>query len=234
MRGWPIVLAAGLGIAVLLSLGVWQLHRLQEKEALLARLEARQAAAPVALETAYRQAAAGADIEFLKVRATGAFQHGNERFLLTVFEGQPGWRVATPFQSQDGILVLVDRGGLPDDLKAPARRPGSQPPGAQAIIGLASRHAGSRNFFTPDNDLKRNIWHWWDIPAMLGPAPAAAREAPFVLHLLPDGSAGFPRPTGLAATLSNNHRQYALTWFALAAVLAVMTVLFLRQRTALR
>ena len=78
-----------------------------------------------------------------------------------------------------------------------------------------------------------NIWYWWDIPAMLAFAHVAPdqRVAPFVLHLEPDPAAGrtLPSPVSVDENLTNNHLQYALTWFALAVLLIVMSGLLIRQ-----
>ncbi len=43
---------------------------------------------------------------------------------------------------------------------------------------------------------------------------------------------GFPRPVAVDASLTNNHLQYALTWFALAFLLIVMSGLLIRQTAA--
>ncbi len=89
----------------------------------------------------------------------------------------------------------------------------------------------SRGPLTPDNDPEANIWYWWDVPAMLAFAHIGtdARAAPFVLHLVPDDVKGLPRPVAVDASLTNNHLQYALTWFALAFLLIVMSGLPIRQ-----
>ncbi len=229
---WQIVIAAVLGTVLLVGLGVWQLQRLAWKEALLAEYDSRLAAAPVTLDRALAEFDAGRSIEFLKVEADGAFQHKAESFVLTTEGGVPGFEVVTPLQSKDGIVVLIDRGFIPEPLKDPARRPESQPPGEVKVTGILRRHSGSRGPFTPDNDPDANIWYWWDIPAMLSYASVApdARVAPFVLHVLP-GEAGrtLPAPIKVDEALTNNHLQYALTWFALAVLLVVMSGLLIRQ-----
>ena len=99
------------------------------------------------------------------------------------------------------------------------------------MTGILRRHVGSRGPFTPDNDPEANIWYWWDIPAMLASAHVGddAGVAPFALHLLPDDDKAVPRPVAIDSGLTNNHLQYALTWFALALILIVMSGLLIRQ-----
>lgn len=229
---WQILIATVLGAALLVGLGVWQLQRLQWKEALIAERDNRLAAPPVSLDQALKEFDAEQSVEFLKVEASGTFQHNAELFMLATEGGVPGFQVVTPFVSRDGIIVLIDRGFIPEPLKDPARRPESRPAGAVNVVGILRRHVKSRGPFTPDNDPEANIWYWWDIPAMLAHASVApdARVAPFALHLLPgEGPRTLPAPVAVDKGLTSNHLQYALTWFALAILLIIMSGLLIRQ-----
>lgn len=232
-RIWQVVIATVLGVGLLVGLGAWQLQRLAWKEALIAARDARLTAAPVSLDEALKEFDAGRPVEFLKVKAQGAFQHDAELFVLTTEGGVPGFQVVTPLASREGVIVLVDRGFISEPLKDAKRRPDSQPSGEIEVTGILRRHVQSRGPFTPDNDAEDNIWYWWDIPAMLAFAHVASdqRVAPFVLHLLPaaDGGRTLPSPIAVDESLINNHLQYALTWFALAALLVVMSGLLIRQ-----
>jgi surfeit locus 1 family protein len=231
-RAGSALVAALLGVTVLLGLGAWQLYRLQWKEGLIAEMEARLSAPPVSLDEAI-----GDPAEFLHVRASGTFEHEGEMFVLDSQGGRPGWRVVTPLKSSRGIFVLVDRGFVPDEQRSPAKRPESQPQGNVEISGYLSRHAGGRGLFTPDNDAAGNNWYWWDVPAMLafGKIDPSSRVAPFILHVLPGNNAGvLPKPSPPMQGLSNNHLQYALTWFGLAIVLAFVAFFYLRSEASNR
>jgi surfeit locus 1 family protein len=229
---WQVLIAAILGTALLVGLGIWQLQRLAWKEALIAERDAKLNSAPVTLDQALKEFDADHPVEFLKVEADGTFEHNAEALVLTSAGGVPGFEVVTPLQSKDGIIVLVDRGFVPEPLKNPGKRPQSQPQGEVKVIGILRRHVGGRGPFSPDNDPGANIWYWWDIPAMLAYARIRpdARVAPFVLHV-PPGEAGntLPAPVAVDATLTNNHLQYAITWFALAGLMVVMSGLLIRQ-----
>jgi surfeit locus 1 family protein len=230
-RVWQILIATVLGVALLVGLGVWQLQRLQWKEALIAERDSRLAATPVMLEQALQDFDAERSVEFLKVEVTGTFQNDAELFLLTTEGGTPGFEVITPLMSRDGIVILTDRGFISESLKDPLKRPESRSSGEVTVTGILRRHVQSRGPFTPDNDPEANIWYWWDVPAMLAFANIGGetRVAPFVLHLLPGDGKSLPRPVAVDANLTNNHRQYALTWFALAILLIVMSGLLIRQ-----
>lgn len=91
-RAWPVVLAAGVGVAILLALGVWQLDRLAWKQDLLAQLAANISAEPVDLARAEAVAASGGTNEFLKVAVRGRFNHDAEMRMISVHDGGPGWR----------------------------------------------------------------------------------------------------------------------------------------------
>lgn len=228
-RIWPVLIASALAIAVLCALGFWQLQRLQWKGALIAEISARQAESPISLGAAI---AGSEDIEFRKVAADLKFLPGNEFHMLTSFDGHAGWHIITPAVSVDGFYVLVDRGAVPDELRDDAsRKMGADQP--VSVLGIVRHHEMSRDYFSPDNDPKGNRWYWWDVPAMLTAAniPQGNKVARFVLQLLPGDDAGaFPRPLPPTANLANNHLQYAINWFALAGVLAVIAGVFLHGR----
>ena len=230
-RIWPIVLWAGLGIAVLLALGTWQLFRLAEKEAQLAEIAERTKATPISLTEALARRDKGTDIEFDAVKVRGAFDHASERHKLASFEGSPGWQIITPFKTDEGIVVLVDRGVVPAGLKDAAKR--NESPAPVELNAVIRTHGQERGFFDPDNDADGNLWYWWDVPAMLSSVAIAPdlQVAPFILQELPGSDSNrFPRAAAPEAQLSNNHLQYAMTWFALAATLLVISGIFIRKQ----
>lgn len=230
-RIWPIVLWAGLGIAVLLALGTWQLFRLGEKQALLAEIAERAMAPPLSLTEVLARRDKGEDIEFDAVKLRGVFDHTAERHKLASFEGSPGWQIITPFKSDEGIMALVDRGVVSADLKDAAKRNESFAP--VELNAVVRAHSSERGFFDPDNDADGNLWYWWDVPAMLSSVAIAPdlKVAPFILQELPGSDPNrFPRSASPEVQLRNNHLQYAVTWFAFAATLLVIAGLFIRKQ----
>ena len=230
-RIWPIVLWAGLGVAVLLALGTWQFFRLAEKQALLAEIARRAEAPPVSISDVLLAREKGADIEFVIVRVKGSFDHASERHKLATFEGSPGWQIITPFTSDEGIVALVDRGVVPGDLRDPSTR--SENAGPAELTAVVRAHDHERGFFDPENDTDGNLWYWWDVPAMLSSVAIAPdmKVAPFILQALPGSDpSAFPRASKPDIQLANNHLQYAITWFSLALVLLVIAGLFIRKQ----
>jgi surfeit locus 1 family protein len=230
-RIWPIVLWAGLGIAVLLALGTWQLFRLAEKEAQLAEIAERTKATPISLTEALARRDKGIDIEFDAVKVRGVFDHVSERHKLASFEGSPGWQIITPFKTDEGIVALIDRGAVPAGLKDAAKR--NESPAPVDLNAVVRTHGQERGFFDPDNDADENLWYWWDVPAMLSSVAIAPdlQVAPFILQELPRGDPNrFPRAAAPEVQLRNNHLLYAITWFSFAATLLVIAGLFIRKQ----
>lgn len=223
---WPGVFALA-ALAILLSLGVWQLQRLAWKEGLLARLESRMAAAPVALPPqADWPALVRGDFEYRRVRATGTLLHDREVYIFRAGGGQgtrgrgPGYHVLTPLRLEGGAFVLVNRGFVPERLKDPATRKDTAPPGTVTVTGLLRAPEG-RNAFTPPDKPQQRIWYTRD-PEAMGAQLGLRRVAPFVIDQdLRTDLAADQWPKGGAARINipNNHLSYALTWFGLALTL---------------
>lgn len=219
-RLWPVLLAAGLGLAILLSLGAWQVKRLAWKQELIAATDRALAAEPVDLAVAL----ARPDPDFTKVGITGTFEDRSLR-LLTARSGGAGWEIVQGFTTTAGQSLLVARGVAADGVDVPAAA------GPKEITGILRRH-GVRATFDADNDVAANRWYWWDVTAMLTAAMGHRTAATdLVLHLVP----GSPGTEGLIvdppkASLRNNHLGYAITWFGLAAALLVVTAVFVWRR----
>lgn len=217
-RIWPILLATVIGLAILLSLGMWQVQRLQWKQALLAQLAANARAEPIGLADAARLVSQGQDVEFVRVKFAGQYRHDAGKKMISTYDGGQGWTIIAPAVTADGWAVIVDRGNLPGQLLGNFNKP----EGEVAIEGVIRTHKAGKGYFDPLNDPKANLWYWWDVPAMLAASglPEGLKPFPYEVQLLPSGdSAGFPRPEEPKANLANNHLGYAITWFGLAATL---------------
>jgi surfeit locus 1 family protein len=237
-RGVAILMGTAfvVALAILLSLGTWQLQRLYWKEQLLSDMAARRIAAPVSLADIEAMAARGEDIEYSPVTVSGVFANNKERHFFATWRGQTGYHVYTPLQLADGRFLFVNRGFTPFEAKEPEMRKQGQLTGLQSVTGLArARLAEKPSSIVPDNDLSKNIFYWKDLDAMAATTGIPAdRLVPFFVDA---GDA--PNPKGLpigAVTqfdLPNNHLQYAVTWYGLAAALVgVGLFAVLRRRTA--
>jgi surfeit locus 1 family protein len=208
--------------AVVAGLGFWQLQRLQWKEGLIAKIEARTKAPPIGLGDAAAMAAQGRDPSYYRVRVSGRFDHAKERYLFALSdEGRPGWHVITPLETAEGETVLIDRGFVPDQLKDPASRAKGEVEGVVAVTGIV-RLSDRQGMFTPDNEPEANRWFWRDEDALarsMFPGKAVS-VVPFFLEAeRGETPGGWPEGGQTRLDLPNNHLQYAITWFLLAAAL---------------
>lgn len=225
-----------LGLTALISLGNWQMQRLGWKENLIATVSMRVKEPARALPPA--SAWPSFDVnenEYRTFFARGRFLHQNEVQVYTVlsdpkgsFSGAGYW-VLTPFELDDGSIVIVNRGFVPEQRKAPASRPGGQPEGVLHITGLL-RAPEQANFFTPANDAAKNAWYRRD-PAGIAHAFGFKNVAPFMLDAVgayrPET---LPQPNETKIAFTNNHLGYALTWYGLACTLVGVFAAFAWQR----
>nr|WP_205937193.1 SURF1 family protein [Rhizobium leguminosarum] len=217
-----------IALAILISLGTWQVERLHWKEGLIADIAARQAASPVPLADIEAIAAAGGDIEYRKVTATGRYINNKERHFFATWRGQTGFYVYTPLELADGRILFVNRGFVPYDNKEPEMRMQGQLTGEQTVTGLArEKLPGKPSWVVPDNDVAKNIFYWKDLDVM---AESVGLEKASVIPFFVDADST-PNPAGLPiggvtqVDLPNDHLQYAFTWYGLAAVLLVVVAI---------
>jgi surfeit locus 1 family protein len=221
MRRYLFPLIAGLGgAAVLVALGLWQLQRLEWKEGVLAGIEARIGAAPVAVPPAPDPRAD----RYLPVRVTGTTGARELHVLVSDKTLGAGFRIVTAFDTDSGRRLLLDRGFVPDEAKEAERRP-------QALTVTGNLHwPDERDRFTPEDDVAGNWWFARDVARM---AEALGTEPVLIVArtTAPPQRAIRPMPVGTAG-IPNNHLGYAVQWFGLAAVWLGMTALFIRRKTA--
>ncbi len=227
-RLWPSVITAAM-LIVLLGLGTWQLERRAWKNALIAQFHDRSAAPAVVLPARIGDPAAW---EFRRVRVEGRFDHGHEMALIgRVHDGQAGYRLVTPLHRTDHAdapVVLVDRGWIPSDRLDPATRPDSRPAGPVEVEGVAL-HPVAPGWFRPSNDPARGQWYTIDLPAMAAWS-GAGEVGPLYVEATPrPGRPPLPVASAAVHEPPNDHLNYALTWYGLAAALVLVYTLSQRR-----
>lgn len=232
-RFWLALILVPLALAILLSLGTWQVNRLHWKEALLADIQSRSTAPAIDIAEVEQQLAAGEPIDYRHATATGRYLNDRERHFLATFQGQSGFYVYTPLELADGRYLFVNRGFVPYDRKDPASRPESLIEGAQTVTGLARAELTEKpSSLVPDNDETANIFYWKDLTRMAASTGLPAdRVLPFFLDAEATPVAGrLPRGGVTQIDLPNNHMQYAITWYGLAVALVAVTLVGLFKR----
>jgi surfeit locus 1 family protein len=223
------LLALCLSLALIFTgLGMWQVKRLAWKNDLIARIEARVRAAPVPVPGRIQWA--GLDIhgaEYRRVQVRGLFLHDRETLVDALTEQGPGAWVLTPLETTDGT-ILVNRGFVPPDRRAPATRTESQEAGEVTVTGLLRASEPEGRILRP-NEPATNRWYSRDVAA-ISASRGLEGVAPFFIDAeATPGSTGLPLAGLTVVRFRNAHLSYALTWFALAALCIGGVVVVLRD-----
>jgi surfeit locus 1 family protein len=213
-RPYPgVTIAAVIAAAALVALGVWQLQRLTWKENLIATVNGHMQAAPVSLDQAL--AMNEDEVQYRKVALSGHFDNAKEAYVFTTGEGgKLVYHVLTPFITDDGRTLMVDRGAIPEDRLAPQSRQAVE--GRANVVGVW-RVPDAPGAFTPKPVPQKHIWYARDLSGIAA-ADGVKLAAPVVIE-----ADNTPNPGGLpvggqtVVNFPNNHLEYALTWFGLAA-----------------
>lgn len=230
--GFGLAIAVGVACLILVGLGAWQLQRLGQKQALLARIEALKVAPAEPLEVVLRRLPDQIDIDYVRVQATcPTLEKLPTVRLYALRDGIVGYRLiaACPVDAAPYRTILIDRGFIPREVVDTPTTPMDL---GKPLIGVL-RHGDPGTFFTPKNNPGRNDWYRRDVPAM-AQALGAPYPAPIFLMLespAPHGPG--PQPAPLPTDIPNRHFEYALTWFGLAlALLGVYIAKLVRDRKA--
>jgi surfeit locus 1 family protein len=231
---WLVVVFGVVALAVLISLGTWQVQRLHWKEALIASIEARRSAEPLPLAEIEALHRSAGDVDYMPVTVKGIFRHGGERHFLATWKGQSGFYIYTPLELDDGRFVFVNRGFVPYGLKDPSKRAAGQVEGEVTVTGLARNPLHAKpSSLVPDNDPAKNVFYWKDRDAMA--SSANLRAGAEVAQVFIDAGetpnpGGYPVGGVTLIDLPNSHLQYAVTWYGLAAALAGVGIAALVRR----
>jgi len=213
-----MALASAVGVILLCGLGVWQVQRLQWKTDLIARVEARLAAPPVAAPGPAEWVALGQDAdEYRRVAVEGHYAFSDEVLVQAVTAQGSGFWVMTPLVTPEGWAVWINRGFVPQDRREAADR--LAPAGDQQVSGLL-RITQPDGAFLRTNDPAGGRWYSRDVGA-LSQTKGLGQHAPYFIDA-DRGQDATALPIGGLTVVSfrNSHLSYALTWFAMAAGLA--------------
>lgn len=224
---FPIILtvAAVLVLGALLTLGVWQVQRLQWKLDLIGKSEAAAAQSPVPLA----EALALDDPEFRQVVVTCRGLNAAPFVeLQTIEDGDAGVRLISACPVEGQGTVLIDRGFLPAET---AERPAVQADVAMpVVVAGVVRQAPGPNAMTPPPSGK--VFYGRDRAAMAQALGVTGAVSPYTVYATTSANPELTtlRPVSPPAAFSNNHLGYALTWFGLAITLVVFYAALLLRR----
>ncbi|MBR1143665.1 SURF1 family protein [Bradyrhizobium sp. AUGA SZCCT0431] len=222
-------------IVTCLSLGIWQLQRRVQKHALIAALNERLADAPRALpeQTQWGTLTPAKD-EFRRVSFTGAYARLPDVMVYSSGSSVrndvsgPGTWAFLPAQSADGAIVAVNTGFVQNTMQDRAQQDRAV---GRLVTGQPVKFTGYLRFpeaagtLTPSENIAMRLWFTRDHLAMaraLGWGEGGKAVAPFYIDLeSPVPESGIPKPGPLNVHLKDDHMQYAITWFGLAAAVVI-------------
>lgn len=228
---WPrlilITLVAVIGIGGFTTLGLWQVQRLQWKLDLIERVDSRIHADPIPAPGRKDWPAITADKdEYRRVSLTGQFLNDDVLIYTPSDYGPADW-VLSPLKRDDGTIVMVNRGVVPDDLA----RSGTYDQvitDTVTVTGLLRMSEDKGWLFSRKNDPGAGQWYRRDIGSITA-AKGFDPAAPYFVDQELTDPKSWPRGGQTVVQFRNAHLSYALTWFALAGVVLVGYLLVLNS-----
>ena len=201
-------------ILVFISLGSWQIVRLNWKNNLILEIENSLKNPPVELTQSNKE-------NYLKIKTSGSIDFDKQIYLYNLNDkGAPGFEVINPILI-DNKNYLINRGWIPFEKK------GSKEINffdENNIVGTLKLQ-GKKNIFKPNNDIEENYWFSLNRDDILKFTGKEFSE--YLIYL--GGNYELPKPKKITANISNNHKKYAITWFSLA-ISILLLYLYFRNR----
>jgi cytochrome oxidase assembly protein ShyY1 len=227
-------------VALLVGLGLWQLQRRVEKHALIAALDERLAAAPVPLPQANAWAAlTPARDEFRRVTFTATYAPLPDAMVYSAGSAVrddiagPGAWALLPARLVSGEIVAVNAGFVQNTMQDRAQQDRAA---SRLVTGQPVTLTGYLRFpetagsLTPPENIAKRLWFVRDHLAMARVLDWGS-VAPFYVDLeTPVPDTGIPKPGPLRVHLKDDHLQYAITWFLLAAAMVIAFGVWLRTQ----
>ena len=201
-------------ILILLSLGFWQLYRLNWKLDLISEIENSLKNTPIELSKADKK-------NFLKIKTSGKIDFDKQIYLYNLNDnGNPGFEVINPIVV-DNKNFLINRGWINFDQKEKSEINLFDETNIIGTLKLQTK----ANSFKPKNNIDENYWFTLnrdDIFSYTG-----KRFSKYIIYL--NGEYKLPKPKVITANISNNHKKYAITWFSMAISILIIYLYFRKK-----
>ena len=201
-------------ILTLLSLGFWQIYRLNWKLELIEQIENSLKNDPVELSNIEKK-------NYLRIKTSGEIDFDKQMYLYNLNDtGKPGFEVINPIKIGDENY-LMNRGWIPFEKKD---LPEINLVDQNQIVGTLMLQT-KPSTFKPENDIEKNYWFTLnreDISKFTG-----RNFSQYVIYL--NGNYKIPKPRVITAKISNNHKKYAITWFSMAISILLIYLYFRKK-----
>ena len=201
-------------ILTLLSLGFWQIYRLNWKLELIEQIENSLKNDPVELSNIEKK-------NYLRIKTSGDIDFDKQIYLYNLNDaGKPGFEVINPIKIGDENY-LVNRGWIPFEKKD---LPEINLVDQNQIVGTLMLQT-KPSTFKPENDIEKNYWFTLDREDIFKFTGRNFSE--YVIYL--NGDYKIPKPRVITAKISNNHKKYAITWFSMAISILLIYLYFRKK-----
>ena len=201
-------------IFVFLSLGTWQIIRLNWKLDLITQINNSLANEPVSLTQAEKK-------NFLKIKTSGKIDFNKQIYLYNLNqEGKPGFEVLNPILINEENY-LINRGWIPFEKKSTSEINKINQEEITGILKIQNK----ANYFKPANDIEGNYWFTLNRDDIFEYTGKSFSQ--YIIYL--SGDYKIPLPIKISADISNNHKKYAITWFSLAISILLIYLYFRKK-----
>ena len=199
---------------VFVSLGTWQIIRLNWKLNLISEIENSLVKDPVELSF-------NKEKNFLKIKTSGVIDYKKQIYLYNLNnDGKPGFEVINPIVI-NSENYLINRGWITFEEKENIEINNLDEKNIIGILKIQSK----ANIFKPKNDIKNNYWFTLNRDDIL--SYTGKNFSNYIIYL--DGDYKSPKPKIITANISNNHKKYAITWFSLAISILLLYLYFRKK-----
>jgi len=201
-------------ILTLLSLGFWQIYRLNWKLELIKQIENSLKNDPVELSNIEKK-------NYLRIKTSGDIDFDKQIYLYNLnVNGKPGFEVINPIKIGDENY-LINRGWIPFEKKDFSE---INLVDQNKIVGTLMLQT-KPSTFKPENDIEKNYWFTLNREDILKFTGRNFSE--YVIYL--NGDYKIPKPRVITAKISNNHKKYAITWFSMAISILLIYLYFRKK-----
>ena len=197
-----------------MSLGFWQIYRLNWKLELIKEIENSLKNDPVELSNVEKK-------NYLRIKTSGEIDFDKQIYLYNLNDnGKPGFEVINPINIGDENY-LINRGWIPFEKKD---LPGINLVDQNQIVGTLILQT-KPSIFKPENDIQKNYWFTLNREDILKFTGRNFSE--YIIYL--NGEYKIPKPRVINAKISNNHKKYAITWFCMAISILLIYLYFRKK-----
>ena len=198
---------------VFISLGSWQLIRLNWKLELISEIENSINSEPVNFSGENPK-------NFKKVNFKANLKNSRLIYLYSLNEsGKPGFDIINTIIIGNKNFLL-NRGWIPKNFKN--KNFDISTPNLTGIL----RKKSNKNHFKPENDILKNYWFTLKDEDLL--KFTGKKFSNYIIYETHDRSS-FPKAKKIGANISNNHLKYSLTWFSLAISIFLIYLYFRKK-----